>query len=216
MQHMPHVNHSDRTVTIVSAVVLALATALVAWAAYQNNEWTRERFALSDNAVSLSQRAEDLRRASDSDDVRDRQLLIAWIDARATGALVRKHALESLFRDEFKPVFRRWLATDPLRRDGTLASSPFEYADYDVRVDRATAQRLLVESRRETERSEEAARRSSDYSFVTVVFAATLMFVGLANLFQQRSIRWMIAGISIALVIGGIAFLATLPVRTAL
>jgi hypothetical protein len=216
VHHMPPVSHSDRGLTIVLAVVLAFATALVAWAAYENNEWTRERFALSDEATTLNQRALDLRTAANDTEQRDRQLFIAWFDARTAGAFVKTAALESLFRPRFEKVFRSWLDTGPLNRDGTLAAAPFDRSDYDVSEDRAEAQELARQSRRATHRSDDAARRSSDYSFLTVVFAATLMFVGLANLFTQRPARWMIAGVAIALLLGGAAWLVTLPVVVAL
>jgi hypothetical protein len=141
---------------------------------------------------------------------------VTWVEAASDRRTLKAIAYESLFRPEFKEVFDTWLATEPLLDDGSFATSPLNRPDYDAREDEQEANALLNEARAEGRESEEAARRSSDYSFLVVMFAGTLVFVTMSGRLPRRSLRLMTLGMAGVLLFAGVAWLATLPVRVGL
>ncbi len=98
---------------VISTVLLALATVATAWSAYQARQWTGEQSQGYSQATAL--RIEENRVAA----LADRQVqidvatFIQWVDANEEQQTRLADLYRARFRDEFKPAFAAWLATDP-------------------------------------------------------------------------------------------------------
>jgi len=114
------------------------------------------------------------------------------------------------FRPEFIPAFRAWLAqqpfTNPRAIPGPLYMPQYQSADLarSTKLDAAT---------NELYQQGTAAKTYDDkYILSTVFFAAVLFFAGISLRLDWRPLRIPVLGMALTLLIGGVAFVLTLPV----
>jgi hypothetical protein len=145
-------------IEIVATVLLSLAAVATAWSSYQATRWNGETTKASGrvNAVRIqAARADGLARNQTQVDV---ATFIAWVDARAGENAELESFYEDRFREEFRPAFDAWLATDPLT-NVAAPKTPFAMDEYRLdaaneaeRLD-AEAERLSATVRRNVQRS---------------------------------------------------------------
>src|SRR4051812_14431986 len=114
------------------------------------------------------------------------------------------------FRPEFVPAFRAWVAQRPFTNrhavPGPLYMPQYRSADLARSATLDTAADDLY-------RSGTAAKAADDkYILSTVFFAAVLLFAGISLRLDWRPLRMAVLGMALALLIGGGAFVLTLPV----
>jgi len=133
-----------------------------------------------------------------------------WVDATTAGDTALAGFYELRFREEFRPAFDAWLATDPLANpDAPL--TPFAMAEYEV----AEAQRASRLNREAGARSAAAGRanqHADDYMLAVVLFATALFFAGISGKVGARRQREVLIGLSTAVLLGGLVWVATLRV----
>ena len=157
-------------------VVAALGTS---WSSYQATRWNGEQAAAAGrtNAIRIdAARAEGLAQAQTQVDV---ATFIAWADADRSGDDEVADFYVERFRDEFRPAFDAWLATDP---SPTPALHPPR--------SRWTSTRSLPRTRpRSLDAAAEASaaevrldiQRSSNYVLTVVLYAVVLFFAGMST-----------------------------------
>lgn len=195
---------------IAATVVLALATIATAWGGYQAARWnsaTGSSYSQENTLFQASNRA-DAR--ADSDLQIDVSLFLEWIDATAAEDEELATFYEDRFRDEFTPAFEEWLASRPLQNPDA-AKSPFALDSY-VRANAQEAERLRAASAEAGALARVNSQIADNYVFVTVLFATTLFFAGVAsNVASRRRAAFMLAfGV---IVFGAtIAWVSTFPI----
>src|SRR5690349_18701097 len=103
----------DRT-EVVATVLLAIAAVATAWSSYQAARWNGEQAKTASrvNAIRVeAARAQGLAEAQTEVDV---ATFIAWVEAEVADDSELTDFYEARFRDEFKPAFEAWLATEPI------------------------------------------------------------------------------------------------------
>jgi len=85
---------------LLPTLVLGLATLLTAWAFFQDSEWQRERFRLSDEALGHSEQQADLQREANRLSATDQAVLSEWLVALARGETFTADALIFAFRPD--------------------------------------------------------------------------------------------------------------------
>jgi hypothetical protein len=200
----------DLWLEIASAALMALATVLSAWCAYQATRWNGVqtiRFnaasAARTEAVRLSNRALQL-------NALDEELFTQYVVAVDAGNTRLAALLRQRFRPELRVAVEAWLTTQPFTNPRAPAS-PFAMAAYTSTVE-AAAQRQLDLAEQQVESAKNANQHSDNYVLLTVLAASVLFFSGMGAKFQGRWIKIaMIAFGALILVVADV-IAATFPI----
>jgi hypothetical protein len=211
---------------LVATVILAFATVLTAWSAFQSAKWSGVQainFTAASTARVESTRASDLANTQRAVDV---DTFVAWVSAvssesqrgliPAEGPYRPQESTESgflyeRFRDEFKPAVEAWLATRPLV-DPDAPATPFQMEEYQLAADEDAAE-LVAESERLRDEALQSNQRSDNYVLLTVLFAAVLLFAGVSTKLDGRRAQVGMIGLAAIFLVGASITLLTFPVE---
>ena len=114
-------------IELAAAVLLALATIVAAWSAYQATRWGGEQAKASRGASKPrpTQPSDTIFAAQVQVDV---QLWTMWLQQAADDNELGRAFVEERFRDEFTPAFDAWLAL--CARGRAPPGTPFDMAEY--------------------------------------------------------------------------------------
>jgi hypothetical protein len=200
----------DERVEIVAAILLALATVLSAWGAYQATRWSGEQ--ADAYAESSALRAAASRQAA----IASRQIQIdvtaflTWAQAKATDDDRLADFLRARFRPEFLLAFDTWVADAPPDADGFPSGTPFTETDYTLAAQaqaddlNAQADGALAEARYDNQISD-------NFVLTAVLFASVLFFAGTTAKFRPQWIRWSMIAVAVTVFGLGIVIEFTLP-----
>ena len=133
-----------------------------------------------------------------------------WVNAFAHEDLQLAEFYMNRFRDEFKPAFEAWMATDPVNNPDA-PETPFSMPEY--QLDKAAEADRLEKEAEATFAEGTAANETSDKYILNTVFLASVLFLGgIATRFKAMSARWVIILFSLAILIFGLINLLTYPV----
>lgn len=169
---------------IAATVVLALATIATAWGGYQAARWNSATGSSYSNENTFLQASNRADARADADLQIDVAVFLEWIDATAAEDKRLARFYEDRFRDEFKPAFEEWIASRPLE-DPEAAATPFALSSYRL-ANAVEADRLRAESAVAGAIARENSQIADNYVFVTVLFATTLFFAGVASNVASR------------------------------
>lgn len=196
---------------VIATLVIALATVITAWSGYQSARWGGEQSANYSQAGAL--RTESVRASNQAGQLVqiDIGLFTNWVNAYAVQDAVLTDFYQQRFRDEFKPAFEAWLATEPAKNPDA-PSSPFSMPEYQVSQAIQSAQ--LEEQAAETfEKGQEANQISDKYILNTVFLASVLFLAGIASRFKAMAARWVIIIVSLAILTYGLINVITYPIQ---
>jgi hypothetical protein len=196
---------------VIVTVVLAFATLATAWSGYQAARWGGEQSTSYSQAGAL--RTESTRASTMAGQLGqvDIGMFTNWINAFAAGNQQLVAFYEERFRDEFKPAFEAWIATDPVNNPDAPAT-PFAMPEYQLSL-AAEAERLELEAEATFAEGTEANQISDKYILNTVFLASVLFLGGIASRFSTMSARWVIIIFSLAILAFGLFNLLTYPVQ---
>jgi hypothetical protein len=206
----PAADHARDRVELLSTVLLAMAAVATAWASFQAARWNGEQVTTSSEVSGVRIDAARAEGEADTAVEVDVSSFIAWVDARAGGDEALADFYEDRFRDEFRPAFEAWLATDPFT-DPDAPSTPFDLAEYQP----AAATTAAELDRRAEVLSAEVQRnvqRSTDYTLTVVLFAISLFFAGLSTKLSSDRARNGLLGVGVVVFLCTAAWVATFPV----
>jgi hypothetical protein len=223
---------SDR-IELAATIVLAIATVLTAWSAFQSTKWGGQQ--ANNYSQAGAARVESAKADTAAGQLAqiDIAMYIDWITAVsndvASGAIVLGSGgayeptpltvsgfLYNRFRDEFRPAVDAWLATDPLNNPDA-PKSPFTM----VGVDGEPIYQLALAKEGETleTRAEELAQAArtanqngDNYVLTMVLFASVLFFAGVSSKLVLARNRLIALGFGIMLLVTGSVILGTLPI----
>jgi len=196
---------------VIATLVLALATVATAWSGYQAARWGGEQSSSYSQAGAL--RTESVRASNQAGQLIqiDIGLFTNWVNAFAAGDQQLTGFYEDRFRDEFKPAFEAWIATEPVANPDA-PSTPFEMPEY--RVSAAEESSILEEQAAESFAKGEAANEIGDNYILNTVFLASVLFLGgIASRFKAMSARWVILLFSLGILVFGLYNIITYPIQ---
>jgi len=196
---------------VIATLVLALATVATAWSGYQAARWGGEQSSSYSQAGAL--RTESVRASNQAGQLIqiDIGLFTNWVNAFAAGDQQLTGFYENRFRDEFKPAFEAWIATEPVANPDA-PSTPFEMPEY--RVSAAEESSILEEQAAESFAKGEAANQIGDNYILNTVFLASVLFLGgIASRFKAMSARWVIILFSLGVLAFGLYNILTYPIQ---
>lgn len=215
--HTPHeleeaaegVSRRERVLEILAALLLSLVTIAIAWSGYQAARWSgiqARRYTQASTARSLANRASTLVAQERTQDLLN---FNRWLEVTTDGNTQLSVLYERRFRDEFRPAFEAWLASDPLNHAGAI-QSPLLEKQY-VLADAVKADKLEAVGDARFEQGKDATKNADDYVFATVFFAIVLFFAGISLRFTWLPVRIAILSLGTAMLVYGAVRLGTLP-----
>jgi hypothetical protein len=206
------VTQADRRnwVEVAATILLAVAAVATAWSSYQATRWNGEqaKTAGSVNKTRIeAARASDLANAQQQVDV---ATFTQWVDSYARGETELLKFYRERFREEFRPAFDAWIATEPLKTEGAPLT-PFAMPQYRLAAS-AEAERLDQTAEGLAARVREDIQRASNYVLGVVLFAVALFFAGMSTKLNVPGLRKTMLGVGYALFVGTVVWIATFPV----
>jgi hypothetical protein len=200
-------------VEVGATVLLAVAAVATAWSSYQATRWNGEQ-AKTSGSVNKTRieaaRASGLANAQQQVDV---ATFMQWVDSYARGETELVNFYRERFREEFRPAFEAWIATEPLKTKGA-PRTPFVMPQYRLaakaeadRLDQ-TAEELAAEVRQDIQ-------RASNYVLGVVLFAVALFFAGMSTKLTALGLRKTVLAVGCVLFVGTVVWIATFPVSIA-
>ena len=200
----------DERVEIVAAILLALATVLSAWGAYQATRWSGEQADAYASSAALRASASRQGTVASRNVQVDVSTFLAWAEAKARGDERLATFLESRFRPEFRAPFQAWRANATADDQGLPAGTPFEQPEYVIAAQvmadelNADADKALAEARYDNQISD-------NFVLTAVLFASVLFFAGTAAKFRPQWIRWSMIAVAVFVFCIGLVVEFTLP-----
>lgn len=202
---------AERRLELFSAVLLALATAATAWAAYQSRQWTGEQSQAYSRATAARIGENRFAALANRQVQIDVATFIQWVNARREQRLGLADFYRARFREEFRPAFDAWLATTPFERHDA-PKTPFELRRYRLNAS-AEVDHLERRAAALSNRAKDANQRADNYMLAVVLFASALFFAGISTKLESLNARRAILGLGWVLFLGTAIWLATLPVQ---
>ncbi|MGI9649246.1 MAG: hypothetical protein ACR2OI_12060 [Acidimicrobiia bacterium] len=214
---------------IAATVVLALATILTAWSAFQSAKWSGlQTVAFSEASAARTESARAANLAGQQAQV-DIGVFLDWLSAADSD--IRNGLIElptsgdtyqptegtlsgfifERTREEFRPALRAWLDTEPLRVSDAPAT-PFDMPEYQLEA-MAQADAFLTTAEARGEDARNNNQQSDNYVLMAVVFASVLFFVGLSSKLPNPKSGLAILIVGIVLFIGAAATVLTFPIE---
>jgi hypothetical protein len=198
---------------LLVTVLLVVAALGTSWSSYQATRWNGEQAAAASrtNAIRIdAARAQGLSQAQTQVDV---ATFIAWADADRSGDREVADFFVERFRDEFRPAYDAWLATDPFT-NSEAPPTPFAVDEYQV-ASRDEAERLDAAAEASAAEVRLDIQRSSNYVLTVVLYAVVLFFAGMSTRLRNRRLRWVMTLAGCVALIAALAWIATFPVSLA-
>jgi len=206
-QAVPRGRNWQELIVTILLVVAALGTS---WSSYQATRWNGEqaKAAGATNAIRIeAARAQGLAQAQSQVDV---ATFIAWADADRRGESELADFYVDRFREEFKPAFDAWSATDPLL-NADAPSTPFAMDEYQVAA-QLEAERLDAAAEASATEVRLDIQRSSNYVLTVVLYAIVLFFAGVSTRIGNPKLRWVLTLAGALVLVSALAWIATFPV----
>ncbi len=196
---------------VIVTIVLAFATLATAWSGYQATRWGGVQSTAYSEAGAL--RVESTRASTQAGQLAqvDVGFFINWINAFAAEDQQLADFYQDRFRDEFKPAFEAWLATNPINNPDAPAT-PFSMPEYQLSLVEK-ANQLEVEAEETFAKGTEANQTSDKYILTTVLLASVLFLGGIATRFKAMSARWVIILFSLTILTYGLVNILCYPIE---
>ena len=177
----------ERSLELIAAILLSLATVGIAWSGYQAAKWSglqSRRYAQANTARSQANRASTL---ASQDRIQDLLNFNRWLEVSTQGNQPLAALYQRRFRAEFLPAFNAWQAQDPVRNPSATAS-PLAMPQYKL-SNLIRSDRLEALGDRRFEEGKEATDDTDAYVLTTVFFASVLFFAGISARFEWLKVR---------------------------
>ncbi|WP_155855928.1 hypothetical protein [Cellulomonas sp. URHD0024] len=212
-----------RHLELVATIMLAVATVMTAWSAFQANKWNAVQ--TRSYSAAAAHRTESTKASAQAGQQQtiDVLLFTDWLQSMSQendGRLPTSYVpdpgtystfLYKRFRPEFEPALQAWLADDP-GTNPAAPSSPFVMPEYTLKAaEKSHALEKAADA--SAAQARQATARSGNYVLATVLCASILFFCGIGLKLSSPGPRGAMVGCAGVLLIATVVVLATFPVR---
>ncbi len=200
----------ERRIDIASAVLLALATVLAAWSAFQSAKWSGEQATAYAEASAARQESVRNTTVAGQQTIIDVSMFEQYVDAFAAGEEKLQRFYLDRVRDEFRPALDAWIALQSTGDPEDAPGTPFELEGYDLgALTEADRQERLAGERFQA--ALDNNERADIYVLLTVLFASVLLFAGLAPKSRSYAIQLTMVVMACVVLVAGLGLLLALP-----
>jgi hypothetical protein len=177
-----------RDYQVVTAITLATAGLLSAWATYQSGLWDKRELEARATANARLTEASELMLRAGQEEAVNSTMFLEWIDALAAGQTLRAEVLESHFPVSFSSAFARWRVTQPANM--ATASPEARMPDF-TGPSRAAARSARASARQALVDAEASGQVGARYDVANVVLATALFLAGIGTALPSDVARWL-------------------------
>ena len=202
---------SDRTIEILTGIILAMVAVATAWSVYQAARWGGVQ---SMRMASGSARRIESTRASTlagQQTMVDIGLFTNWVNAYVEENEELSQFYQDRFRDEFRPAFDAWVATKP-RFNPDAPSTPYAMPEYQLAA-QEEADKLEQQANLLVAEGQAALQTNNEYVLTTVFLASVLFFATLSMRMHWRSVKQVVLLMALIMLLVSIYRLISLPVH---
>jgi hypothetical protein len=200
----------ERILELSAVALLSLTVLATAWSGYQASLWSGEQSQHYAQASSTRIKSQQASTHAGQSRIDDLLYFNGWLNAHQTGDRALAHIYERRFRAAFVPAFDAWIAQRPFTNPDAIPG-PLYMPQYRL-VSLTRAAKLSNEADALYEAGTAAKEDDDDYILSTVFFAAVLFFAGISLRVDWRRLRVAVLVFATAMLIGGLSFVATLPI----
>ena len=122
----------ERRIDIASAALLAVATVLAAWSAFQSAKWSGEQATAYAEAAAARQESVRSSTLAGQLTILDVSVFEQFVDAYAADDVRLQSFYLERARDEFRPALDAWIALEPRDDPEDVPGTPFELPEYEL------------------------------------------------------------------------------------
>ena len=193
---------TDRKLEIYTSVLLAVASLLTAWCAYQSSAWSSDQATAAQAAGRLRTEASAAYTRSGQMSIVDVVAFTNWLNATDAEDTRLADFYRSRFTADFLPAFDAWLALKPLQNPDA-PPTPFGMDEYQQTF-YVKATELEQQANTQGEVFAFANATSTAYVRNTVLFATTLFLCSMAGRFDIRGVRLGLVGLATLIMLAGL------------
>jgi hypothetical protein len=211
MDFIRRLRDKAQVLDFLSTLLLCTAGLATSWVTYQSARWSGLQAARFTEANVLRTYAAGVQTEAGLLESADLGLFLAWVTAVANGNGQLQTFERARFREEFRPAFEAWLATDPIHNKHA-PPSPFVMPEYRSKL--GDSARVLVAASARAFGEAEAANRQSDlYTLDAVILASVLFFAGIAPQAVAETGRTALLAFALIGCVVGVVHIFQYPVR---
>ena len=210
-QKTPPEEHSvwEEFIEIIEVIVLALVTMATAWSGYQAAKWDGQQSLLYGTASADRFQADAAAAAGGQMLQANASVFTAWLQATSAHDSTLAALYVRRFTPDYRTAFQAWLTTDPLTNPDAPPGPAYmpQYRNPHL----VTAAQLNDRAAAAFARGTTARDNADSYVRDTVLFAAVLFLVAIAQRFKLRNIRVATTTVAFALLLYTAISVAQLP-----
>ena len=201
----------EHRLEVAGTVLLTVAALATAWSTFQSGRWRGEQSQGYSRATATRIAVNRVSAVANRQLQIDVATFIQWVNAHEEHRTALADFYRDRFRDEFKPAFAAWLATNPFER-ADAPPTPFAMPQYRLKA-AANADRLEETAAGASQAAKDANQRADNYMLAVVLFASSLFFEGLSTKLNGLAARILALGLGCILFLGTAIWLGTLPAQ---
>jgi hypothetical protein len=186
-QNDPSSQSRFEAIEIIEAAILALVAVATAWSGYQAARWASNRAQEYAEATRVRVTAEGLATLAGQERIYDSDTFNSWLAAKLDGKAQAAEFFERRFRNEYRPAFTAWMATDPFNNP-QAAPGPIFMPEYH----NAKHEQFLSLNKKAADLADQGAKSGEtgdQYVRITVFLAAVLLITAIGQRFHFRAVR---------------------------
>ena len=194
-----------------STILLAIATVMSAWCAYQSTLWSGVQTYRITEGRTASRVAAEKAIIGHQDRLLHIQLFMEYWNAKSAGKVELADFYYKRFPKDLKEAHDEWIAYN--LSDPKAPLHPFVIKKYQSRYYEKAAEQEEIAQKKYNE-ARQANRVSGTYVLCTVLFASVLFFAGVSTRFTLYKIRLTLFIMGCVMFVLAIAALSQLPITT--
>jgi hypothetical protein len=199
----------EELIEIIEVIVLALVAIATAWSGYQAAKWDSQQSLLYGTAAANRFQADAAATAGGQTLQTDAAIFTAWLQATAAHDSKLADMYVRRFTPDYRTAFQAWLKTNPLTNPSAPPGPSYmpQYRNPGL----VTAAQLNNRAAAAFAQGTTARDDGDSYVRDTVLFAAVLFLVAIAQRFKLRNIRVATTTVAFALLIYTAVAVTQLP-----
>jgi hypothetical protein len=197
-------------IEIAAAALMALATIMSAFCAYQSSWWHSKEAMHYNSSDQALIKTSDLKDKMNQETAVDIDMLSNYLNALAQGDTHLASIYQNeAFSDALKKVFPMW---EQAKASGKpdVPKTPFQMPEYKPRHFQETvATQTYAHS--ESQKAKQASDHANGYLLLTVLFASVLFFAGIGTKFSTKGLKLSVLSMGALIFIASVVVLAVQP-----